>query len=97
MEITNRIVEIGDDRCRRKAYRTLSDVLESEEFRIGCGDLVVTSGFNGSYPDNIYIGKVKSISGKEYETSLRLELEPFVDFFRLEYVFVLAGEDKDEN
>ena len=65
--------------------------------RINCGDLVVTSGFNGSYPENIYIGKVKSISGKEYETSLRLELEPFVDFFRLEYVFVLAGEDKDEN
>ena len=65
--------------------------------RIGCGDLVVTSGFNGSYPDNIYIGKVKSISGKEYETSLRLEIEPFVDFFRLEYVFVLNREGKGEN
>ncbi|MBO7094365.1 MAG: rod shape-determining protein MreC [Spirochaetia bacterium] len=65
--------------------------------RINCGDLVVTSGFNGGYPENIYIGKVKSISGKEYETSLRLEIDPFVDFFRLEYVFVLAGEDKDEN
>jgi rod shape-determining protein MreC len=63
--------------------------------RIGCGDLVVTSGFNGSYPENIYIGKVKSISGKEYETSLRLELEPFVDFFRLEYVFVLAVGGKE--
>ena len=65
--------------------------------RIGCGDLVVTSGYNGSYPENIYIGKVKSISGKEYETSLRLEIEPFVDFFRLEYVFVLSGEGKNEN
>ncbi|MBO7430914.1 MAG: rod shape-determining protein MreC [Spirochaetia bacterium] len=65
--------------------------------RIGCGDLVVTSGFNGSYPENIYIGKVKSISSKEYETSLRLEIEPFVDFFRLEYVFVLDREEKNEN
>ncbi len=64
--------------------------------RIGCGDLVVTSGFNGSYPENIYIGKVKSISGKEYETSLRLEIEPFVDFFRLEYVFVLDWEGNGE-
>ena len=64
--------------------------------RIGCGDLVVTSGFNGSYPENIYIGKVKSISGKEYETSLRLEIEPFVDFFRLEYVFVLDREGTGE-
>ena len=65
--------------------------------RINCGDLVVTSGFNGSYPENIYIGKVKSISGKEYETSLRLEIEPFVDFLRLEYVFVLDREVKDES
>lgn len=65
--------------------------------RIGCGDLVVTSGFNGSYPENIYIGKVKSISGKEYETSLRLEIEPFVDFSRLEYVFVLSEEVKVED
>ena len=65
--------------------------------RIGCGDLVVTSGFNGSYPENLYIGKVKSISGKEYETSLRLEIEPFVDFLRLEYVFVLDREGKSEN
>ena len=62
-----------------------------------CGDLVVTSGFNGSYPENIYIGKVKSISGKEYETSLRLEIEPFVDFFRLEYVFVIDREGNSEN
>ena len=65
--------------------------------RINCGDLVVTSGFNGSYPENIYIGKVKSISGKEYETSLRLEIEPFVDFFRLEYVFVIDREGNSEN
>ena len=65
--------------------------------RIGCGDLVVTSGFNGSYPENIYIGKVKSISSKEYETSLRLEIEPFVDFSRVEYVFVLDREEKNEN
>ena len=65
--------------------------------RVGCGDIVVTSGFNGSYPENIYIGKVKSITGKEYETSLRLEIEPFVDFFRLEYVFVLDVENSNEN
>lgn len=65
--------------------------------RINCGDLVVTSGFNGSYPENIYIGKVKSIIGKEYETSLRLEIEPFVDLFRLEYVFVLSREGTGEN
>lgn len=66
--------------------------------KIGYEDIVITSGLNGTYPKDIYIGKVRKISGKEYETSLMLELEPFVDFARLEYVFVLTegGEEPDE-
>ena len=46
MEITNRFTESGDELCKRKACRTLSDVLESEEFRIGCGDLSIFLGIN---------------------------------------------------
>jgi len=64
--------------------------------RISCGDIVVTSGFNGGYPENLFIGKVKSIASKDFETSLKLKLEFFVDFNRLEYVFVLKQEDRDE-
>ena len=65
--------------------------------RINCGDIVVTSGFNGGYPENLFIGKVKSIASKDFETSLKLKLEFFVDFHRLEYVFVLKqGEPHEE-
>lgn len=46
MEITNRFTESGDELCKRKACRTLSDVLESEEFLIGCGDLSIFLGIN---------------------------------------------------
>ena len=46
MEITNRFTESGDELCKKKACRTLSDVLESEEFRIGCGDLSIFLGTN---------------------------------------------------
>lgn len=62
------------------------------------GDIVVTSGNNDIYPENIYIGTVSGISAKEYESSLELELQPFVDFHRLKYVFVLkvTGEPDEK-
>ncbi len=56
------------------------------------GDLIVTSGLNSLYPKDIYIGRVKGISAKEYDTSLEVELEPIIDFSKLEYVFVIGSE-----
>jgi rod shape-determining protein MreC len=57
------------------------------------GDFVITSGMRSIYPKGIYIGRVTSFEGKEWDTSLVLEVEPIVDFTRLEYVLVLKRED----
>lgn len=57
---------------------------------IQLGDLVVTSGENYNYPKNIPIGFVSNISSLSYETSLDLEIEPLIDFSKLEYVFILS-------
>jgi len=64
--------------------------------RINCGDIVVTSGFNGGYPENLFIGKVNSIASRDFETSIKLNLDFFVDFQRLEYVFVLKQDGQNE-
>jgi len=64
--------------------------------KIGYGDVVVTSGMSSIYPGGIYIGRVRSVVAKEYETSLELEIEPVVDFSRLEYVFVLKKETENQ-
>lgn len=56
---------------------------------IKIGDLIVTSGENNTYPKNIPIGFVVKTTGLDYETSLTLEIEPIIDFTRLENVFVL--------
>ncbi len=58
------------------------------------GNFVITSGMNSIYPKGIYIGRVTAIEGKEWDTSLNLEIEPIVDFTRLEYVFVLKQEEE---
>lgn len=53
------------------------------------GELVVTSGLGRLYPEGIHIGRVREMSARAYEASLELEVQPIVDFSRLEYVFIL--------
>ncbi len=57
------------------------------------GDLVITSGMGLLFPKGIHIGRVREMQAKAYEASLELEIEPIVDFSRLEYLFILdTGE-----
>jgi len=58
------------------------------------GDLVVSSGLDSLYPPNLALGRVKSISEPDYKTSLDIEVEPILDFSRIEYVFVLKASDE---
>ncbi|MDR1858516.1 MAG: rod shape-determining protein MreC, partial [Treponema sp.] len=63
---------------------------------ISQGDLVATSGMGGVYPPDISIGRVSGVAYREYEISMEVEVEPLIDFSRLEYVFVIgerAGDD----
>lgn len=53
------------------------------------GDLIITSGLGGVYPQGITIGRVNKILFVELETATEVELEPAINFSRLEYVFVI--------
>ncbi len=56
------------------------------------GELVITSGMGQLFPEGIHIGRVREMTVKGYEASLELEVEPIVDFSRLEYVFIIDTE-----
>ena len=67
------------------------------------GDIVVTSGENGNYMKDIPIGTISKISVLDYDSSLYIEMEPVIDFSRLEIVFIvdqssrnIAYENKNE-
>jgi len=62
---------------------------------ISRGDLVVSSGMGGVYPPDINLGRVSGIFYHEDEISMEAELEPLIDFSRLEYVFVIEEKDHD--
>ena len=76
---------------------TMEYVSKNARDVIEYGDLVITSGLSGElgspYPKGIYIGRIRKYEAEAYETSMQLEIEPVIDFSRLEEVFVLVLED----
>lgn len=53
------------------------------------GDIVVTSGENDNYVRDIPVGRITSIRILDYDSSLAIDVEPIIDFARLETVLVL--------
>jgi rod shape-determining protein MreC len=60
------------------------------------GDMVSTSGMGGIYPKDLVIGRVTKLVFQDYETSINAELEPAIDFSRLEYVFAMERYQDEE-
>ncbi len=53
------------------------------------GDIVVTSGENENYMKDIPIGRISKINVLDYDSSLDIEIEPIIDFLRLENVIIV--------
>lgn len=67
-------------------------VLEDLHF----GDIVVSSGENNNYIQDIPLGTISKITVVDYDSSLNIELTPAVDFLRLEEVLVINQFEKNE-
>ena len=57
------------------------------------GDIVVTSGENGNYVKEIPIGTISKVSILDYDTSLDIEIEPVINFSRLESGRVVSNTE----
>ena len=60
------------------------------------GDIIVTSGENDNYPKNIPIGRISKLKELVYDNSLEIEVEPFVDFSKLEIVLVIDQNEQNQ-
>jgi rod shape-determining protein MreC len=58
------------------------------------GDLVITSGLQSLYPPGIKVGRVSKFGFLIILTSMELEIEPIIDFSRLEFVFIHQPENE---
>ena len=64
----------------------------SKDVELEQGDILVTSGLSQYFPKGMPIGEVVEIIPSRYQLSFTAYVRPFVDFSRLEYVFVLSSD-----
>lgn len=65
----------------------LKNISKSQDVRIG--DLVITSEYSNTFPPNIEVGIVISVADEIGTLFKRVEVQPSVDFTRLQEVFVI--------
>ena len=59
---------------------------------INIGDVIISSGMGGVFPAGLNVGRVVRINYQRNELSMEVELQPTIDFSRLEYVFVIKPD-----
>jgi len=62
-------------------------ILPSE--KVAVGDVILTSGAEGSFPPGLVVGRVSKVIGEESDALRSAEVETLFDPFRLEKVFIL--------
>ncbi|MBU3110413.1 rod shape-determining protein MreC [Clostridium lacusfryxellense] len=68
----------------------------SLDSKIKKGDVILTSGLGGIYPSDIKIGKVLSVHEDKGEVMKTAIIEPYVDFSKIEEVFILVQKDPSQ-
>lgn len=58
------------------------------------GDVITTSGLGKLYPKDIRIGKVISVEEDKVKVNKNAVIQPFVDFNKLEELFVIVPKEK---
>ena len=61
------------------------------ETQAEAGNIVVTSGLGGIYPQNLKIGVIESVGHEEYDVSLYALVRPFVDVTEVRDVMVITS------
>ena len=98
---TSLVMPVYDTKCNISA-RIQNSPLNLQYIRkrvfdsLNHGDIVVTSGENGNYVKDVPIGRISKIKILDYDSSLSIELEPVIDFLRLENVLVVDQKNLND-
>ena len=85
-----------------KGYKDENNKLLAEIQRLSLdsnikeGDVIVTSGLGGIYPPGIRIGNVLSVHEDKGEVMKSAIIEPYVDFTKIEEVFIVVPKEDRE-
>ena len=79
----------GSKKCLMKYILNDDDVAED--------DIVITSGMDGVYPKGLMIGKVKTVTNGSSSLFKKINVEPNVDFKRIENVLIVKSEPVNQS
>jgi len=71
---------------------TLQYVLKNGDVKEG--DIIVTAGIGGVFPPGITLGTVSKVHSRQRGMFLEIDVEPAVDFSRLEFFYVNLSEEQ---
>ncbi|MFM6927522.1 MAG: rod shape-determining protein MreC [Bdellovibrio sp.] len=74
--------------CALKYVERTEDVKE--------GDLVVTGGLDNIFPKGFPVAIVESVERKTFSVSLKVDLRPVVDPYKVEEVFIITDSGKED-
>jgi rod shape-determining protein MreC len=74
--------------CALKYVERTEDVKE--------GDLVVTGGLDNIFPKGFPVAIVESVERKTFSVSLKVDLRPVVDPYKVEEVFIIVDSSKED-
>lgn len=63
---------------------------------VSVGDTIISSGLDGIYPKGLPLGRVSGVVKKNYGMFQAVELEPFVNFDKLEEVLVVLNQPQHD-
>ena len=90
---------IGLVRADRAGRNRVEFIEHDADVRLG--DTVITSGLGGVFPSGLVVGRVTVAAERPAELFRHVELRPFVDFSRLEQIFLLRlptrEHDRDDS
>jgi rod shape-determining protein MreC len=95
--LVSRYEGIVEGRGNQEAPLLMRFVPKRARDEIDIGDIIISSGTGGIFPAGINLGRVSAIHTLEYETTLEIEIEPVIDFSKLEYVFLIEAEKNEED
>jgi rod shape-determining protein MreC len=77
-------------------YRVASLIEIPIHVDVAVGDTVSTSQYSNIFPENIYIGKVKSIQKTEGSSTYQIKIKLGTDYQRLSFVDVIGDKIQAE-
>jgi len=63
--------------------------LVPQQEKVSEGEIIVTTALSGIFPTGLLVGTVKSVKKSDIETFQRIEINPYFNIKRLDYLFVI--------